>query len=67
MNQTDRPPGAEPEFLTVAELARWLRVNPRTVYRWVHEEQLPHVRAGRTLRFLRADIESWMHRQEGTP
>lgn len=59
----DVPPDDVPELLTVAEVARWLRFDVRTIYRWVHEEQLPHVRLGRSLRFTRADVEAWMRRR----
>ena len=59
----DVPPEAEPALLTAVELARWLRVAPRTVYRFVRHAQLPYVRVGRGLRFKRADVEAWMHRR----
>jgi excisionase family DNA binding protein len=34
------------ELLTVAEVARWLRVDRRTVYRWLRGGELPHRRVG---------------------
>ena len=51
------------ELLTVAEVARWLRITPRTVYRFVRNAQLPHVRVGRGLRFTRAAVEAWLRRR----
>ena len=63
MNQAD--PDA-PELLTVAEVARWLRVDPRTIYRWVRVAQIPHVRLERGVRFKRTDVDAWMReRAEG--
>ena len=47
----DMPPEAESALLTAIELARWLRITPRTVYRFVHTALLPYVRVGRGLRF----------------
>jgi excisionase family DNA binding protein len=52
-----------PELMTVVEVARWLRVHQRTVYRLVRQEDLPHVRVGRGLRFTRAEVEAWMRRR----
>lgn len=52
-----------PELLTVAEVARWLRVNIRTIYRWVRAEQLPYIRLGRGLRFTRAEVGAWIRRR----
>jgi excisionase family DNA binding protein len=43
----DVPPEAESELLTAVELARWLHITPRTVYRFVRNAQLPYVRVGR--------------------
>jgi excisionase family DNA binding protein len=60
MNHTDPD---VPELLTVAEVARWLRVDVRTVYRWVRVAQIPHVRAGRGLRFTRSHVEAWIRRR----
>ena len=56
----DRPsaPGAGPsnsagsgtQFLTVAEVASLMRVSKMTVYRLVHNGELPAVRVGRSFR-----------------
>jgi PTS system nitrogen regulatory IIA component len=64
MSPDDTPEEAmeDDELLTVVEVARWLRITPRTVYRFVHHAQLPHIRVGRGLRFKRADVEAWLRR-----
>ncbi len=47
--QTDgQPPRAQ--FLTVAEVASLMRVSKMTVYRLVHNGELPAVRVGRSFR-----------------
>jgi excisionase family DNA binding protein len=51
------------ELLTVAEVARWLRVDRRTVYRWLRGGELPHRRVGQEYRFLRSEIEAWLRRR----
>lgn len=44
-------------FLTVAEVARRMRVSKMTVYRLVHSGELPAIRFGRTFRVQRAAVE----------
>lgn len=45
---TDAP--AALEFLTVAEVASKFRVKERTVYRWIEDGHLAHVKIGGTVR-----------------
>jgi PTS system nitrogen regulatory IIA component len=48
-----------PEFLTVEEVAEWLRVSPRSVYDWVSQGIIPHRKAGRRTIFLLSEILEW--------
>jgi len=50
----------EDRLLTIRELAEYLRVNPFTVYRWVAQKRIPHLRVGGTLRFRLDDIDEFM-------
>jgi excisionase family DNA binding protein len=50
--------------MTVAEVATYLKVHPRTVYRLVRRKQLPGFRVGGDLRFLRADIDALIMKKE---
>ena len=61
MPQNNAPAGATPrrsdgdnlarvQFLTVAEVAAAMRVSKMTVYRLVHNGELPAVRVGRSFR-----------------
>jgi excisionase family DNA binding protein len=50
----------EDRLLTVRELAAYVRVNPFSVYRWVAQKRIPHLRVGRTLRFRLEDIDEFM-------
>ena len=43
-------PVAKAQFLTVAEVAGLMRVSKMTVYRLVHNGELPAVRVGRSFR-----------------
>ena len=46
--------------LTVREAAKYLGVSPQSVYLWVEQKQIPHLRVmGRNIRFLKSDLETF--------
>jgi len=49
--------------MTVKEVADYLRVNQRTVYRLAVERRLPGFKVGATWRFKRNDIDAWIAAQ----
>jgi len=49
--------------MTVKEVAQYLRVNQRTVYRLAVDRKLPGFKVGATWRFKRADIDAWIAAQ----
>ena len=53
-------PPAAPARLTVAEVARHLRLGTRKVYDLVARKGLPHARAGGKLLFELAEVERWL-------
>ena len=50
-------------ILTLKEVARYLRVAERTVYRLATASRIPAFKIGRTWRFSRAEIDSWIKLQ----
>lgn len=54
---------ATDSVMTVKEVADYLRVNQRTVYRLAVEKKLPGFKVGTTWRFKRSDIERWIDAQ----
>ncbi len=48
------------ELLTVAETCRYLKVSPRTLYRYIQDRQLPGFKLGKEWRFVRTDLEQWL-------
>src|SRR5579871_3215112 len=44
-------------FLTVAEVAGWLKLNQQTVRNWIDQGSLPAVRVGRRVRIKRSDLD----------
>jgi excisionase family DNA binding protein len=47
----------EESFLTVAEVAEMLKLNPQTVRNWIDQGSLPALRVGRRVRIKRSDLE----------
>lgn len=52
---------AEPEFLTVQELAAWIRVSPTSIYRLVDRRIIPFYRLQGVVRFRRSDIAAYFN------
>ncbi len=58
--------GMPPKLMTVAEVAGWLGVAPKTIYKWAALGKLPCVRMGTLLRFDPCEIARWVgDRKEG--
>lgn len=55
-----------PEWLTVAEAARYLRVHRTTIYAWCDEGRLPfyELESGGGRRFKREDLDALLKRGE---
>lgn len=56
------PDWANEEFLTVAEVAGILKLNPQTIRNWIDAGTLPAVRIGRRVRILRSDLNRLIER-----
>ena len=54
------------EFLTVEEAARYLRVNPQTVYRLLRCGDCPGFKIGRQWRIRRTDLDAHLCAQDAT-
>src|SRR5690349_15449022 len=50
------------KFLTVAEVAAVMRVSKMTVYRLVHNGELPAVRVGRSFRVTEEDVNEYLRK-----
>lgn len=54
-------PGKLPELLTIRELAKVLKLSPRSIWRLVRNHQLPApVRIGGSIRWRADDISFWI-------
>ena len=53
---------SEVKFLTIAEVAAMIRVSKMTVYRLVHNGDLPAVRVGRSFRVSEEDVHEYLRK-----
>ncbi|HJW53975.1 MAG TPA: helix-turn-helix domain-containing protein [Burkholderiaceae bacterium] len=53
----------ESDILTITEVAEYLKVAERTIYRLAAAKKIPAFKVGGTWRFSRADIDSWIKQQ----
>ena len=51
------------EILTIREVAEYLKVTERTIYRLAAAKKIPAFKVGGTWRFSRADIDVWIKQQ----
>jgi excisionase family DNA binding protein len=59
----DAAPVITPRLMTVRQLAAWLALSERTIKRMVAAQEIPGiVRIGRSVRFDRNQVETWVSR-----
>jgi len=51
------------ELLTVAETCRYLKIAPRTLYRYIQTHRMPGFKLGKEWRFVRSDLEQWLRQR----
>jgi len=54
---------SEDAILTIKDVAEYLKVAEKTVYRLAGAKQIPAFKVGGSWRFSRADIDSWIKQQ----
>jgi PTS system nitrogen regulatory IIA component len=52
-----------PDLFTPKQLAEYLQLSPRTVYRLLERNELPGVRVGGQWRFRKSEVDSWLDRR----
>lgn len=56
----------EGEILTIKQVAEYLKVTERTIYRLAAAKKIPAFKVGGTWRFRKADIDGWIVAQAGS-
>jgi excisionase family DNA binding protein len=57
------PQSSKDELLTAAETCRYLKIAPRTLYRYIQDRSMPAFKLGKEWRFVRSDLEQWLRRR----
>ena len=47
-------------YLTIEELAGYLKLAEQTIRRWVHDREIPYCKIRRSIRFRVSEIENWI-------
>jgi len=55
--------GVTDEVLTTAETCRYLKVAPRTLYRYIKEKRVPAFKLGKDWRFVKSELDQLMRRK----
>ena len=56
--EAERPP-ADTDVMTVREMAEYLKVKDRTIYRLVARRDIPEFKVGCSWRFMRSEMDKW--------
>lgn len=54
------------ELMTATETCRYLKITPRTLYRYLQGRQIPAFKLGKEWRFVRSDLEQWIRERTRT-
>lgn len=54
----------ESEMMTLRELAAYLKMPEKTLYRLAAEGKVPGFKVGASWRFRKSEIDKWIERQE---
>jgi len=55
------------EIMTADETCRYLKITPRTLYRYLRSRQIPAFKLGKEWRFVRSDLEQWIRDRIKSP
>ncbi len=55
------------EIMTAEETCRYLKITPRTLYRYLRSRQIPAFKLGKEWRFVRSDLEQWIRARIRSP
>lgn len=56
-------PSGESEILTIKQVANYLQVTDRTIYRLAASDGIPAFKVGGSWRFRKSDIDAWIASQ----
>ena len=57
------PQRVSDEILTTAETCRYLKVAPRTLYRYIQDKRVPAFKLGKDWRFVKSELDLWLRKK----
>ncbi|ABC30218.1 predicted transcriptional regulator [Hahella chejuensis KCTC 2396] len=55
------------DILTIKEVAEYLKVNERTIYRLANKGDIPAFKVANAWRFRKSDVDGWIGEQTQSP
>ena len=55
--------GAKDELITIKDVAEFLQIAEKTIYRMAADSKIPAFKVGGSWRFKRKEIEKWLENQ----
>ena len=65
--QVDRPDSRDFELLSIPQVCQRLGMGKSWVYRRIHDQEIPSVRLGRTIKIRRSDLEQYLDEHRNRP
>ena len=56
-------PAIAPRLMSIEQVAVYLGLSPHTVYKFVSQRRIPHVKLGKLVKFDRIEIDKWIGSQ----
>ncbi len=56
-------PSMKSDFITIREVAEYLKIKEKTAYKLVSENVIPGFKVGGSWRFSKTEIEQWVDKQ----
>jgi len=56
-----------PRIFTVKELSDVINIKTSTLYLWVSQKRIPHIKLGKKVLFDSSEIEQWMEQHKRQP
>jgi excisionase family DNA binding protein len=52
------------ELLSTEETAEFLGISKNTLYEWIVQKRIPHIKVGRLVKFKRDDLDEWLKKRK---
>ena len=49
--------------MDTTEASEFLGIKKNTLYEWIVQKKIPHLKVGRLVKFRKADLEAWLEKR----